>query len=53
MDLKLIKNFIDPIINNEAEFIKGNRFMNFTFLKKMPFFRIINNIFFFNRQFNY
>lgn len=46
MDLKLIKNFIDPIINKEAEFVKGNRFMNLIFLTKMPFLRIIGNIFF-------
>lgn len=46
MDLKLIKKFIDPIINKETEFVKGNRFMNLTFLTKMPFLRIIGNIFF-------
>ena len=46
MDLKLIKNFIDPILNKEAEFVKGNRFMNLTFLQKMPFLRILGNIFF-------
>ena len=46
MDLKLIKNFIDPIIDNRAEFTKGNRFMDLTFIKKMPITRIIgNNIF--------
>ena len=37
MDLKLIKNFIDPILNKEAEFVKGNRFMNLTFLQKCLF----------------
>lgn len=46
MDLKLIRNFIDPIINNKAEFTKGNRFMNMSFLKKMPPQRIVGNIFF-------
>ena len=46
MDLKLIKNFIDPILNKEAEFVKGNRFMNLTFLQKMPFLRILGNVFF-------
>ncbi len=46
MDLKLIKNFIDPIIDKRAEFTKGNRFMDLTFIKKMPITRIIgNNIF--------
>jgi len=46
MDLKLIRNFIDPIINNKADFTKGNRFMDLTFLKKMPPIRIIGNILF-------
>tara|TARA_A100001015_G_C15033150_1_gene734443 strand:- start:59 stop:766 length:708 start_codon:yes stop_codon:yes gene_type:complete len=46
MDLKLIKFFIDPIINKKAEFTKGNRFTNMTFLRKMPILRIIGNIFF-------
>lgn len=46
MDLKLIKNFINPIIENKAEFTKGNRFMNMSFFKKMPVQRIIGNIFF-------
>ena len=46
MDLKLIKNFINPILENKAEFTKGNRFMNMSFLKKMPAQRIIGNIFF-------
>ena len=32
MDLKLIKFFIDPIINKKAEFTKGNRFTNMTLL---------------------
>lgn len=46
MDLKLIKNFIDPIIEKKGEFLKGNRFMDLNFLKKMPYLRIIGNIFF-------
>lgn len=46
MDLKLIKYFIDPIIEKKGEFLKGNRFMDLNFLKKMPFLRIIGNIFF-------
>jgi dolichol-phosphate mannosyltransferase len=46
MDLNIIKKFIDPIINNEAEFTKGNRFTNFSFIKKMPALRILGNIFF-------
>ena len=46
MDLKLIKYFIDPIINKKAEFTKGNRFTNITFVSKMPVLRILGNIFF-------
>ena len=46
MDLKLIKNFINPIVNNKTEFTKGNRFMSLSFMKKMPPQRILGNIFF-------
>ena len=46
MDLKIIKYFIDPIVSKKAEFTKGNRFTNTTFMAKMPFLRIVGNIFF-------
>jgi len=46
MDLRLIKYFIDPIIDKKAFFTKGNRFKNLYFIKKMPNLRIIGNIFF-------
>lgn len=46
MDLSIIKKFIDPILQNKADFTKGNRFKDMTFLKKMPFTRIIGNILF-------
>lgn len=46
MDPKLISDFIKPIIDGKADFTKGNRFQNFTFLKEMPISRIIGNIFF-------
>lgn len=46
MDIKLIKSFIDPFFKKKIGFLKGNRFKNFSFLKKMPFVRIIGNIFF-------
>ena len=46
MDLKLIKDFIDPIIQKKAEFLKGNRFVELNFLKNMPFLRIVGNILF-------
>ncbi len=44
MDLTLLKNFIDPIISNEADFTKGNRFTKFTDYYNMPFFRKLGNI---------
>ena len=37
--LNLIKNFMDPIIENKGEFLKGNRFVNLNILKEMPFFK--------------
>lgn len=46
MDLKLIKYFMDPIIEKKGEFLKGNRFIKLNFLKNMPFLRVIGNIFF-------
>lgn len=46
MDIKYIKKFIDPIIDNKAGFTKGNRFKDLSFLKNMPFLRIVGNIFF-------
>ena len=51
MDLKYLKDFIDPIVNHEADFTKGNRFTKFTDYEKMPLIRKIGNIFlsFFNR----
>lgn len=46
MDPKLIKKFLNPIINKKAEFTKGNRFLNLNFINEMPFSRIIGNILF-------
>ncbi len=46
MDLKLIKHFMDPIIEDKGEFLKGNRFINLNIFKKMPFLRVVGNIFF-------
>tara|TARA_B110000967_G_scaffold209688_1_gene267082 strand:- start:4775 stop:5731 length:957 start_codon:yes stop_codon:yes gene_type:complete len=46
MDLKLLNNFINPIINNEADYVKGNRFTKMEDYFKMPFMRKIGNIFF-------
>ena len=47
MDIKYIKKFINPIIDRTAEFTKGNRFKDLSFLKNMPLMRIVGNIFFF------
>ena len=46
MNPKLIKKFVQPIVNKKAEFTKGNRFKDLSFFKTMPFTRIIGNIFF-------
>ena len=46
MNPKLIKKFVQPIVNQQAEFTKGNRFKDLSFIKIMPFTRIIGNIFF-------
>ena len=46
MDIKYIKKFINPIIDRKAEFTKGNRFKDLSFLKNMPLMRIVGNIFF-------
>lgn len=51
MDISELKNLIYPIINNDADFVKGNRFTKFTDYMKMPLLRKLGNIFlsFFNR----
>lgn len=46
MDPKLIKNFINPIINKKAAFTKGNRFLSLQFFNQMPYPRIVGNILF-------
>ena len=38
MDLKLIKNFMDPIIENKGEFLKGNSF-KFKYFERNAFFK--------------
>jgi len=44
MDTTYIKKLIEPLINNEASYAKGNRFRDFKALKKMPFFRKMGNL---------
>lgn len=46
MDLKYLPDFINPILSNEADFTKGNRFTKFTDYQSMPVFRKVGNIFF-------
>ena len=46
MNPDLITHFINPIINKNADFTKGNRFKNLKFLTNMPFLRILGNTFF-------
>ena len=46
MNPKLISKFINPIINSEFEYTKGNRFFNIKNLKYMPIHRLLGNIFF-------
>lgn len=46
MDPTLIGEFIEPIINKGYDYSKGNRFHALTNLYKMPFKRVVGNIFF-------
>jgi glycosyltransferase involved in cell wall biosynthesis len=43
MDPRLIPNFIRPISENRADFIKGNRFYDLRSISSMPLVRIIGN----------
>ena len=43
MDPALIEYFINPIINGEADYTKGNRFFNLESLQGMPKIRLIGN----------
>jgi glycosyltransferase involved in cell wall biosynthesis len=43
MDAQYIGDFIKPIINNTADYTKGNRFHDFNALKTMPIMRLIGN----------
>ncbi|MDC0491912.1 glycosyltransferase family 2 protein [Candidatus Pseudothioglobus singularis] len=43
MDSRLIPNFIRPIYENRADFIKGNRFYDLRSISSMPLVRIIGN----------
>jgi len=43
MDPNLIIDFITPIINESADYCKGNRFFNLTNIRSMPKIRIFGN----------
>jgi dolichol-phosphate mannosyltransferase len=43
MDPKHIDSLIAPLIENEADYTKGNRFVNFKALKSMPKIRLFGN----------
>jgi glycosyltransferase involved in cell wall biosynthesis len=43
MDPKYIESLIQPLIRNNADYTKGNRFMDFKLLKSMPKIRLFGN----------
>ena len=43
MSPQLINKIIKPIINGEADYVKGNRFFNIESIQKMPALRIFGN----------
>jgi glycosyltransferase involved in cell wall biosynthesis len=43
MDCSYISKFIEPIIKGDANYTKGNRFMDFKLLKMMPKMRLLGN----------
>jgi dolichol-phosphate mannosyltransferase len=44
MDPSLIVNLVDPIIKRQADYVKGNRFINVDQVISMPKFRLFGNI---------
>ena len=44
MDPRKILRFVDPILNGEADYTKGNRFYQLRSLREMPKIRIIGNM---------
>lgn len=43
MDPTLIPFFVNPIVNGEADYTKGNRFFDLEEIRSMPFIRIFGN----------
>jgi len=44
MDVKFMPGLIEPILNGQADYTKGNRFLHPVALKKMPIIRKISNL---------
>lgn len=44
MDVKFMPGLIEPILNGQADYTKGNRFLHSTALRKMPVIRKISNL---------
>ena len=43
MDTSLISDLIEPIIQGEADYVKGNRFESIESVREMPFVRLVGN----------
>ncbi|MDP4281153.1 MAG: glycosyltransferase family 2 protein [Bacteroidota bacterium] len=43
MNPALISRFIDPVLKKTADYVKGNRFYDFSYLKGMPWIRKLGN----------
>lgn len=43
MDASYMQNLLTPLVKNEADYTKGNRFRDFTALKFMPWIRFFGN----------
>ncbi len=44
MNPLLINHFVQPIIQGEADYTKGNRFYDLKYIKRMPLLRILGNL---------
>lgn len=43
MDVSLLSEFLDPIVEDEADYTKGNRLLNREYRREMPTFRLAGN----------
>ena len=44
MDPALIPRFVEPIVSGDADFTKGNRFDDLSFIRRMPLLRRVGNM---------